>query len=394
MNSSSLARFRLLLLVTLLAVVAAGCGYTRIGVQWPSISTVQYNGDARIMVAYNERLDMIDPANGAQARLFNSDGEVRLDDQGNPRLWTVNGAEYDQAQFFIAPLQPDEETLLVPTYGASLLEIDLLTARPGTPLALPVEGHLLTSPVVSDDHVIFPYSAEDLIAYNEDMSAEAWTFDTEEGIWSTPVLHEGVLYFGGMGHDLYAVDAETGSAVWDEPVDLGGAILSAPLLLDDHLYIGNLSHKMYKVSLDGEVVDEFEATNWIWHTPVSAGDGIIYFADLNGNVYALDTAGMDEVWQGKIGERGIRPSPLIVGEQLIVASRDGRIHWLNRFDGTKIFEREIEGRPEILSEMLLLEAGAAARVDEDMVVVATVDPGRLVAAYTIEEGRLAWMYGR
>lgn len=394
MNSSSLARFRLLLLVTVLAVVAAGCGYTRIGVQWPSISTVQYDGDARIMVAYNERLDMIDPANGTQSRLLNSDGEVRFDEQGNPRLWTVNGTEYDNAQFFTVPMQPDEETLLVPTYQASLLDIDLLTARPGTPLALPVEGQLLASPVRTDDSVIFPYSAEDIVAYNEDMSEELWTFDTEEGVWSTPVLHDGVLYFGAMDHNLYAVDAETGNAVWDEPVDLGGAILSSPLLLGDYLYVGNLSHKVYKVSLAGEVVGEFEATNWIWHTPVTADDGIIYFADLNGNVYGVDAADMNEVWQGKIGERGIRPSPLIVEDQLIVASRDGRVHWLNRFDGTKIFEREIEGRPEILSELLLLEAGAAARVDEDMVVVATVDPGRLVAAYTVEEGRLAWMYGR
>src|SRR5690606_7446741 len=121
----------------------SGCGYSRIGVQWPSISTVSVNDQAQIMVAYNERVDMIDPANGSLARLLNTEGEVRVDEQGNHRTWILNGQEFDNAQFFVDPIAIDEDTLVVPTYNGSLLEVELNSARPDTPLGIPVEGEIL-----------------------------------------------------------------------------------------------------------------------------------------------------------------------------------------------------------------------------------------------------------
>ena len=60
--------------------------------------------------------------------------------------------------------------------------------------------------------------------------------------------------------------------------------------------------------------------------------------------------------RAQIAERGIRAGPVVYGERVIVASRDGRVYWLDRRDGVLINSREIDNRPELLGDMLL--AGA------------------------------------
>lgn len=34
-----------------------------------------------------------------------------------------------------------------------------------------------------------------------------WAFETTSGIWSKPLLHNGVLYITSMDHNLYAIDS-------------------------------------------------------------------------------------------------------------------------------------------------------------------------------------------
>src|SRR5690606_25576291 len=115
---------------------------------------------------------------------------------------------------------------------------------------------------------------------------------------------------------LYAVDAETGAQIWT--ADLDGAIASTPLLVDNRLFVGTFGRQIMEVSLDGTIVNEYDTDNWVWGTPVY-DNGIIYAADLSGSVYALSIEdGLTEVWKTRVSENGIRPSPLLVGDYLIV----------------------------------------------------------------------------
>lgn len=386
---------RLWLLLALLVLVLVGCVPPRIGVSWPDLGTVDVYNETKIAVVFNNQVELLEPANGAVVRLQNAEGEVRFDQDGNPRLWRVDGANAENAQFYATPYQLDPETLLFPAYNNRLLTVDEITSDIISPSGIPVPGSII-APITANDELFFiPLKTLGLAAVERDTEAIRWQMDTERtgvGVWASPLLTDDVLYVPAFDHYLHALDPATGESLWPEPVDLEGGIVSTPLLYDDHLYVGSFSHKLYKLDLDGRIIGTYEAENWIWHTPVER-DGILYFADLSGFVHAVDAESMQEVWSRQVAERGIRPAPLVTDEYVIVASRDGILYWLLRGDGLVNVERELDGRPEILSDILFVPQDEEMGVPVDLVVVGTADLARLVYAFDLD-GRALWTYGR
>lgn len=384
---------RFLLLSVFVLLVSAGCVGARIDISWPAMGTVELNGESRVLVAYKDRIDAVDPVNGSAVRLLNNDGEVRIDSEGNPRLWRVDGNDLQGAQYFALPTPGDDDTLLFPTYSNSIVPVNVPTASvDGAALTLP--GQVIAPMARSESWLYVPIRSQGIIAVDPTTADIQWQIDsTREGVgaWATPLLHEGILYVPLFDHYLHAVDAETGQDIW-EPLDLEGGIVTTPLLYEDHLYVGTFSHMLYKITLDGEIVGQYEAQNWIWGTATQY-EGMMYIADLSGAVHAIDPDSMEAVWSNKVAERGIRPAPVVTDEYVIVASRDGKVYWLYREDGTVAFDREVEGRPEILSDIVFIPANEEARILQDMIVVGTKNLSHLAVAYDME-GRELWVFGR
>lgn len=386
---------RMSLLATALALVLTSCIGQRQGISWPALSTVTLDGETKIVVAYESRVELLEPATGQIVTLRDEDGDVRVDDDGNPRRWIIEGGDInDGVQFFSDPLitsDDGEETLLFPTYSQTILEFLAENGRLTNPAGIALDGNVLSNITATDDMFYVPYQVEDLAAISRDSYEEQWRVETEEGVWAAPLLNDGVLYVPSLDHILYAVDAETGEELWT--VDLEGAITSTPLFYDDALYVGSYAHKLYKISLDGDILAEHEGENWIWSTPV-AYENTIYYTDLSGNVYALLPDGLSLQWEAKPAEKGVRAAPLVTDEYVVVSSRDGKLYWLSRENGSEVFEREVEGRPELLSEILLLEGDEEAGVPYDMIVVGSQDTGNFIAAFQLDNSASVWTYGR
>ncbi len=393
-------RSRLLLWIGLLAVILSGCVGARLGVSWPATDTLVLNGEESIVISFTEHIGLVDPANGANVRLLNADGEVRRDEDGNTRIWVLDGNQYEGAQFFAKPLLVDDDTVRFPVYNNRLLEVDLPTAivddvstfRDAS--AEPLAGHSVTNILETDDFFYIGLEVKDLIAIDKESLQEVWRVETANGVWATPLLVDDVLYFGSLDHFLYAVNAENGRIIWQ--TDLEGGIAVAPLHIDGRLYVGSFAHKVFEISAsDGSINAEYQTNNWVWNTPVIDEEGILYTADLDGYVFALDTANnLSEVWAVHTAERGIRPSPVLISEnRLVVAGREGVVYWLDARDGSTIFSQEIEGRPEILSEILYLEPSDTLEISEPLLIVSTMDRGKLMVAFRINGGA-AWTYSR
>jgi outer membrane protein assembly factor BamB len=275
-----------------------------------------------------------------------------------------------------------------------MLEFTFDSARVIDPAGIPLQSGVLADVATSDDLFFVPYRNGDVQALDRETYEEVWRLDTQEGVWATPVLQDGVLYVSSIDHFLYAVDAETGESVWSNPVDLEGAVAASPLYADGFLYVGSYSHKLYKIDAsNGEIVAEYEGNNWIWGTPVLYEDAI-YYTDLSGYVYALNADDLTLIWEERHAERGIRPAPVVTDEFVVAASRDGKVYWLDRETGSLVLDRELEGRPEILSDILLLEADPEAGVDDAIIIVGSTDPGRLVGAFSLENSLPIWVYDR
>lgn len=382
-------RYGVVLALLLTLFVTSGCITPRIGVNWAAVSTA--TDSPNIVLAYNFEVLQVDPRSGNLAELVNADGETRFDPQtGQARRWIVNGQTAENAQFFSAPLTLAAETLLLPEYTGRLVEVETATARIINPNKGVLAGRVLTTPTRDDERLYFALETG-VEALNAQTLEQEWFVPTQNGVWATPTLHEGVVYFTSMDHYLYAIDAVTGDTLWKR--DLGGAAASSPLVSTEGdstvLYVGTFARKLVKFDLEGRVMNEYTTVDWVWSTPVLF-DGTLYAADLAGYVYALNPADLSEIWKVQATSRGIRPSPLVTGDYVIVAARDGLVKWLNRQDGATVYERNAEA--EVLSELLLIEPSDALNLPQPLVIVSTVAPNRLLIAYTLNEAGQQWVY--
>ena len=414
-NSKANKRQRIIFAAFALILVATGCVSRRDGVSWADVTLI--NDDQHILVSYNDSMVIVDPASGKALTLLDGDGEPRVDEEGNHRIWEIVGGEIS-AKFFASPiniwLDEEENTALVLDYNNRLLAVNFERACFATfagacvideePPFIELAGRSIADAVIEDNLLFISFSESDVVALDIDAiqitpdcgryetsncrpDPVIWTFETDRGLWSAPVIVGDVVYFSCMDHNMYAVDIATGREIWSR--DLGSALASAPLYIpgeNERFYLGTFGQEVYEISMQGEVLAEYDAKGWIWSTPVIMDD-VLYVTDLAGYVYALDTTnGLNELWKTNTESDGIRPSPLITDELVIVASRDGYVHWLTRETGSLRFSKEVGA--EILSELILVERSSGA-----LVVVSTVKDDKMLVAFTLDgDESNGWVY--
>lgn len=109
------------------------------------------------------------------------------------------------------------------------------------------------------------------------------------GVWATPALGDGVVYFATNGGRLIAADMETGAIVWEKR--LGSQTWGSPVLVDDTLIEGDCQGNLHAYDVSDPRIDPplkwtvklggcIEATPAVWK-------GRIYVAARGGQLYAL-----------------------------------------------------------------------------------------------------------
>src|SRR5439155_1385343 len=116
-------------------------------------------------------------------------------------------------------------------------------------------------------------------AVNCDSGAKVWEAAVSGEVWTSPVVRNGVVFFGSADARLYAVDAETGGKRWAQ--EFGGRIYSTPFATEKQLYFG-------------------------------CGDG---------NVYSVDMTSGKLLWRASTGN-GIDSSPAVSVETVLIGSED------------------------------------------------------------------------
>jgi hypothetical protein len=87
---------------------------------------------------------------------------------------------------------------------------------------------------------------------------------------------------------------------------------------------------------------------------------------------------------------GIRPTPVVTADAVVVASRDGKVYWLKRSDFTTVIDTEDVGA-EILSDMLVIQPNQK-NITEPILVVSTVAQDKLMIGLALNSGRQLWKY--
>lgn len=190
---------------------------------------------------------------------------------------------------------------------------------------LPVEtdGPIIANPVIQGTRLIIA-SNNELYAIDTQDGSFAWNepFKADGKIWSNPVIYEGRIYFGSLGHKLYSVDLASGEGKILR--DFDGPVASTPLIVDGTIYIGTFESKFY--AIDAETGDlkwdePFKAGDWFWST-AAYSDGTVYVGSIDHNVYAIDAVTGKAKWSRPILTEGpIRAAAVIVDDVLLVACK-------------------------------------------------------------------------
>ncbi|HEY2822053.1 MAG TPA: PQQ-binding-like beta-propeller repeat protein [Candidatus Acidoferrum sp.] len=223
-------------------------------------------------------------------------------------------------------------------------------------------GQVLSSPAVTSDTVYIGSSDHFLYAVSRGNGAEKWKFKTEGRITSSPAVSGGVVYFTCYDGNAYAVDASNGALRWKfalpgerrfaathihgaspngetmpDPFDF---YLSSPVVVEGVVYFGSGDTNIYALDAASGALKWKFKTGDVVHASPALADGRLYVGSWDSYFYALDAKTGKEIWRFKTGEDheihnqvGIQSSAAIVDGVVYFGCRDSNFYAVDAATG-------------------------------------------------------------
>lgn len=195
------------------------------------------------------------------------------------------------------------------------------------------------SPVMVNDRIYLAsldgsiYAVE--AAHGKLLDKKDFVFKIPQGIRSTPVPNDGILYFGAFDNKIHGIDALTGQERFI--FETNGYVSASPIIKDNILYIGSydgifraidLSSKQQKWAYDSKAEIEGVA---------AFSDTGVIFANADGKVSHLDRTNGSVIWEKEFGA-GIYAGTVTAGSLVLFADKDAYLRVLNIADGSTYWE--------------------------------------------------------
>ncbi|HVL87045.1 MAG TPA: PQQ-binding-like beta-propeller repeat protein [Candidatus Thermoplasmatota archaeon] len=205
--------------------------------------------------------------------------------------------------------------------------------------------------------------------------ADVWPpFSTPRIVHASPAVAEGRVYFAHEGGEVVALDAATGTRVWNRT--LGGDVYSSPTVAEGLLYVGAYDHAVYALNASTGAVAWQRSTGGLVDSTPAVSGGVVYVGSWDHRLYAWDAQTGAPRWNVSTGG-AIVSDPSVAGGVVYVGSGSTKLHAYRASDGVERWSFETGG----------LVATSAA-VSGDTVYFGSVDDW--VYALNATDGRLRW----
>ena len=155
----------------------------------------------------------------------------------------------------------------------------------------------------TSDHLGVQTSETALSASNVNQLAVGWSKMTGGPITGSPVVANGVVYFGSSDHSVYAVNATTGATVWTHAT--GGEANGTPAVVGTVVYETSFDGILYALDANtGATLWTYNVGIAIKSSPVVA-NGVVYFSSIGnggplyGTLWAISTSTHTVKWSTK-----------------------------------------------------------------------------------------------
>jgi outer membrane protein assembly factor BamB len=170
------------------------------------------------------------------------------------------------------------------------------------------------------------------------MDVSAWQMS------SSPAIADGVAYFGRNDGYLYAVDTETGQAMWRFPAE--GLAISTPAIANNVVYFveGGAGYLYAVDARTGQEKWRFESVETVITmnpAPPVVAEGVVYFGSHGDrSLYGVDTDTGQEKWHFKI--EGVVVSAAVVADGVVYfVSSDRHFYAVNAQTGQEKWRLEL-----------------------------------------------------
>ena len=107
-----------------------------------------------------------------------------------------------------------------------------------------------------------------------------------EGILTSSVTPNGIVYVGSWDHNVYALNANTGTKIWNYTT--GAFVESSPTVANGIVYVGSDDRNVYALNANtGTKIWNYTTGALVYSSPIVA-NGIVYIGSVDHNVYALN----------------------------------------------------------------------------------------------------------
>ena len=255
---------------------------------------------------------------------------------------------------------------------------------------------VISSPVVGFGRVYIGSTDGTLYCLNAGDGSQVWTFDAGDDIEASPLLLDQTIYIGSLSGDFFAIDAISGKERWK--VEIGSEIYGSANWAEEDsqekvILVGSYDAKLYCLHAEtGELKWTYETDNYIngaaatdgQHTVCGGCDAILHIVSVSdgkriggvetgsyipgsaalvdnrayvghygSKLLCIDIIEEKIVWEYENKQDGgpFFSSPAIGQERIVVGSRDGFVHCIDRKTGNKIWtfrtRDEVDSSPVI-----------------------------------------------
>lgn len=213
-------------------------------------------------------------------------------------------------------------------------------------------------PYITSNKIIIASRDNNIYALDRTNGSLVWKHTTQNMLESSPIEHNGTLYFGGFDGSIYGISRDSGVKIWEYKTK--GKILSSPALINNTLVIGSNDSFVYAIDANNKKLIWKTKTNGpIDSTPALTGS-YVFINSLAGEVYALDFKTGKIVWKKTIKtgpHAGFATDP----NAAYFGSTDGSLYALDPKTGKELWKytsaQPITSAPTIVGQTIYATSG-------------------------------------
>ncbi|GEM_PF-209484 len=259
-----------------------------------------------------------------------------------------------------------------------------------------------SSPSVSlTEWPMFRLSQKHTAYYSSNVSIKnftlLWTFNTSAFIRSSPAVVNGIVYFGSENNNTYALNATTGTQIWNYTV-LGGNIsvggdisnkgisFSSPAIYQGIVYIQSNGGLIYALNAtNGNQIWNYTLgdRSHFYYSSANVINGVVYIGGgENNKTFALNATTGAHIWNYTT-VASVVSTPAVVNGIVYFGSNDGKVYALNATNGSYIWNYTTPFSSESISSSPAIESDILYIGSSQQVYSLNATNGNLIWNYTI-----------